>query len=82
MRLAGKDPDKFSGIDWSPGPYGSPVLDGAAAWLEAEITERLQASTHTLFIARVLAAGTREKPPLLYASGKFYDGTVLEQTTP
>ncbi len=78
-RLASKVPDKFATLPWTPGPYGSPLLEGAAAWLEAEITERIQASTHTMFIAHVVAVGHADRSPLLYAAGRFYDGSELHQ---
>jgi len=75
--LASSGENKFQTISWSPGPYESPVIDGAAAWMEAEITERIQASTHTMFIARVVAVNHSEHAPLLYAAGSFYDGSSL-----
>jgi len=80
--LASKQPDKFAQVNWHPGPHGAPVLTAAAAWLEATITERIQASTHTLFIARVLAAEFTRRAPLLYAGGRFFDGSVLESSRP
>ena len=78
-RLASKAPDKFATVSWAPGPFGSPLLEGVAAWLEAEVTERIQASTHTMFIARLVAVGHSDRPPLLYAAGRFYDGGELHQ---
>lgn len=76
--LASKKPDKFDQVAWHSGPNGAPVLDGTAAWLEATITERIQASTHTLFIARVLTAEFTHRAPLLYAGGRLFDGSVLQ----
>lgn len=78
-RLAGKAPDKFADIGWRPAPSGSPILEGAAAWLEAHITERIQSSTHTMFIAEVTAVDYSDRAPLLYASGRFYDGGRLTE---
>ncbi|NHC24325.1 flavin reductase family protein [Nocardioides sp. IC4_145] len=78
-QLASKAPDKFTHIRWRPAPAGSPVLDGAAAWLEARITERIQSSTHTMFIAEVTAVDHSDRAPLLYASGRFYDGGHLTE---
>lgn len=71
-RLATKAPDKFDGIPWEPGPYGSPVVLDASAWLEAETTDRIQASTHTVLIARVVAVGNSGRPPLIYGAGRFH----------
>jgi flavin reductase (DIM6/NTAB) family NADH-FMN oxidoreductase RutF len=78
-RLASKESDKFGAIAWHPAPSGSPIIDEAAAWLEAKITERIQSSTHTMFIAEVTAVDYSERAPLLYASGRFYDGGRLTE---
>lgn len=45
--------------------------------MEVEIRERLQASTHTVFICRVLHATTSERPAMVYSSGQFFDGSAL-----
>lgn len=78
-RLASKATDKFVHIRWRPAPGRSPIIDGAAAWLEARITERIQSSTHTMFIAEVTAVDYSDRAPLLYASGRFYDGGRLNE---
>ncbi|WP_244520219.1 flavin reductase family protein [Arthrobacter crystallopoietes] len=52
-KFASKADDKFAGLDWHTGPAGSPLIRGSAASIEAEIKERFQAKTHTVFIARV-----------------------------
>ncbi|WP_371795111.1 flavin reductase family protein [Streptomyces sp. NBC_01718] len=75
--FASKSQDKFATIRWHSGEHGSPVIDGASAHLEAEICERLQTSTHTVFIARVLDAQHSDRAPLVYSAGGFYDGGRL-----
>lgn len=77
-RFATKAPDKFAGLDWQPGPYGSPLLSRSSARMEVEIRERLQASTHTVFICRVVGASVSEHQPMVYSAGSFYDGGALE----
>lgn len=69
--FAGKSADKFAGVDWHAGPFGSPMLDRAAAQLEVSVRERIQASTHTLFVARVLHARSFDEVPLVYTNGQF-----------
>jgi flavin reductase (DIM6/NTAB) family NADH-FMN oxidoreductase RutF len=76
-RFSAKGLDKFAGVEWNPGPYGSPVLERSSAWMEVQIRERLQASTHTVFVCRVVAAGTSDEPPVVYSAGAFYDSTGL-----
>ena len=43
--FATKTEDKFAGLDWEPGPFGSPLINRSGAQMEVEIRERLQAST-------------------------------------
>jgi len=76
-RFASKADDKFAGLPWSPGPFGSPLIDRSAAVMEAEIRERLQASTHTVFMCRVVHAETTDRNPMVYSAGKFFDGGNL-----
>jgi flavin reductase (DIM6/NTAB) family NADH-FMN oxidoreductase RutF len=77
-RFASKSDDKFADVDWHPGPFGSPLLEGSTAQLEAEIRERLQASTHTVFICRVVDAAVSDLDPMIYSAGKFFDGGALK----
>ncbi|MDF3307021.1 flavin reductase family protein [Rhodococcus koreensis] len=76
-RFASKSADKFADLDWRPGPYGSPLIERSSAQMEVEIRERLQASTHTVFICRVLHAAVTEQTPMIYSTGKFFDGGAL-----
>lgn len=77
--FAGKGEDKFSTVDWQPGPAGSPLITGSAAAIEAEIKERFQAKTHTVFIAKVTHAELNEVEPMVYKAGRFFDGAKLEE---
>jgi flavin reductase (DIM6/NTAB) family NADH-FMN oxidoreductase RutF len=77
--FASKAPDKFAEVDWHPGPSGSPLIDGSPASLEAEIRERFQAKTHTVFICRVRHAEVTEASPIIYKAGRFYDSDDLTQ---
>jgi len=75
--FATKADDKFAGLDWEPGPFGSPLLKRSGAQMEVEIRERLQASTHTLFVCRVVHATVSDRHPMVYSAGKFFDGAAL-----
>jgi flavin reductase (DIM6/NTAB) family NADH-FMN oxidoreductase RutF len=77
QRFATKTPDKFAGLDWHPGPFGSPLLDRSSAQMEVQIRERLQASTHTVFICRVVEAHVTDRSPMVYSSGQFFDSGGL-----
>jgi flavin reductase (DIM6/NTAB) family NADH-FMN oxidoreductase RutF len=76
-RFATKSDDKFAGLDWRPGPHGSPLLARSAAAMEVRILERLQASTHTVFMCRVVHAEVADLHPMVYSAGKFFDGGNL-----
>lgn len=73
---------KFAHLSWRPATHGSPVLDGVCAYMEAEVETRLQAYTHTIFVARVTEAAAYERPPLAYMDGRFYDSSTLRELTP
>lgn len=75
--FASKADDKFRDLDWESGPFGSPLIARSSAQMEVEIRERLQASTHTVFICRVVHAATAKHHPMVYGAGKFFDGGAL-----
>lgn len=78
QRFATRDINKFGELPWRIGEYGSPVLDGVCACLEAEITSRVPTSTHTVFFGEVLGAVSCDRPPLVYAASQFFDGAELQ----
>ncbi|MGA5507063.1 flavin reductase family protein [Streptomyces umbrinus] len=65
--------DKWAGVAWSPGEAtGSPVLDGALAWLECELQDEYETGDHLLAVARVRAVhSSQEGGPLLYFKGAY-----------
>ncbi|KAB1660851.1 flavin reductase [Pseudoclavibacter sp. CFCC 13796] len=77
--FAGKSADKFAGIDWHPAPQGSPMIAGSSASIEAEIKERFQAKTHTVFIARVRYTESSDAGPMIYKAGHFFDSDQLTE---
>lgn len=64
--------DKFAGVDWHRSPAGLPLIDGALAWIEAEIREEIDAGDHTIVIGEVtwLAEGDN-RDPLLFFRGSY-----------
>ncbi|MBL0705935.1 flavin reductase [Sinomonas cellulolyticus] len=75
--FASKASDKFADLEWHAGPNGSPLIDGSGASLEAEIKERFQAKTHTIFVGRVRHAEVADAEPMVYKAGHFFDGAKL-----
>jgi 3-hydroxy-9,10-secoandrosta-1,3,5(10)-triene-9,17-dione monooxygenase reductase component len=73
-RLAGKGPDKFDGVAWSPAPVtGSPLLDGAVAHLDCDLEQQHLAGDHWIVVGRVrhLAAHQADADPLVFCRGAF-----------
>lgn len=70
-QLAVRGPDKFAGLDWQPSPAGAPVLDGALAWIEAEIDDEHEAGDHTIVVARVRHLYASALEPLLFFRGRY-----------
>jgi len=64
--------DKFAGVDHSPSPLGSPVLDGALAWVDCELHQEYDGGDHTIVVAAVRALSARsDVDPLLFFKGDY-----------
>lgn len=69
---AGSATDRFEGVPYAEEVTGAPILDGAAAFLDGRVERAWTYADHTVFVVRVLAAGTRQPAaPLLYADGAY-----------
>jgi flavin reductase (DIM6/NTAB) family NADH-FMN oxidoreductase RutF len=63
---------RFLAGDWIADKTGVPVLSDALASFECVVAERVSASTHTIFIGKVVGVRVRAAGrPLLYASGAY-----------
>lgn len=71
-RFAVSGGEKFAELDWNRGPSGSPILEGAVAWIDCTIHSEQQAGDHWLVLGRVveldLGAGGE---PLIFHRGAF-----------
>lgn len=75
-RFKGPDPQKkFSGISWTPGKTGAPILEDCLAWFELKVTDRHDPGNHTLFVGEVMDSGVPS--PGTSLSTLDYDGTYL-----
>jgi flavin reductase (DIM6/NTAB) family NADH-FMN oxidoreductase RutF len=70
--FASKRTDKFSGLSWREARNGSPMLDGAVAWVECDVELEHEAGDHTIVVGRVshLQAGPGEAP-LVFLGGRY-----------
>jgi flavin reductase (DIM6/NTAB) family NADH-FMN oxidoreductase RutF len=64
--------DRFEGIGWHPSPSGSPVVEGALAWIDATVETEHDAGDHVLVIGRVTGLDVvREGGPLVFYRGGY-----------
>jgi len=70
--FASKAPDKFANVSWTTQCTGSPVLDGAEAWIDCEIIQAIEAGDHWVVLGKVLALDAAAgKTPLLFYRGGY-----------
>jgi len=71
-RLALKGGDKFAGIGWTESPNGSPLIDGALAWIECSVEQEHVAGDHVIVVARVHDLDKyHEGDPLIFYKGTY-----------
>jgi len=70
-RFARSGGDKFAGAVLHYGPLGQPLLGGALACIECEVTREVPGGTHLVFLARAGYAHARAGAPLTYFRGRF-----------
>lgn len=71
-RFALSGTDKFAGVAWSPSEVtGSPILEGALAWIDCQIEEIRGGGDHFVVLYRILALGahTDARPPIFFRAG-------------
>ncbi len=72
--FASRKDDKFSTVAHHDGPAsGCPLLDGALATIECEVTEVLAGGDHDILVGTPLATIVTEGKPLLYWRGRYGD---------
>lgn len=69
--FASKAPDPFAGIPHLTGKTGCPIIEGADAYIECTVIERMDVGTHTIFVGKIVAAATGGGAPLLYHEGRY-----------
>ena len=79
-RFAMSGGDKFAGLEWSPGPTGSPRIRGSHAWIECAIQQVLPAGDHFLAIGAILDLEIGGGRPLLFYRGELDE--LTERATP
>ncbi|MFI7240313.1 flavin reductase family protein [Streptomyces cyaneofuscatus] len=72
-RFARSGGDKFSGVEWTKSPEGSPRLAGAAAWIECRLHTEHDGGDHLIVVGDVcrLDEPDTTQAPLLYHRGRY-----------
>ncbi len=63
--------DKFAGVAWSPGPAGSPLIDGVVAWFDCTLYQRVDAGDHVILIGEVAHYQYNTHSPLGFCRGTY-----------
>ena len=72
-RFSASGVDRFAEVTWEPSPAGSPRLDGALAWIDAEVDQVHEAGDHDICVARVVdLAIARETGPLVWFRSGYH----------
>ncbi len=72
--MASRGADKYADVSWSPSPEtGSPLIDGALAYVDCAIHAVHEAGDHYVVIGKVLdlAVTDEQSDPLLFFRGKY-----------
>jgi flavin reductase (DIM6/NTAB) family NADH-FMN oxidoreductase RutF len=70
--MASRSENKFEGVNWRPGPTGSPIIDGSVAYIDCEIETIHDGGDHDIVVGRVIEIGAGEdKEPLLFYKGGY-----------
>lgn len=71
-RFSSKAADKFAGVSWHPSPSGSPIIDGAVAWIDCRLEDIHPAGDHFIVVGRVDELDVaRPTLPLLFFEGEY-----------
>jgi flavin reductase (DIM6/NTAB) family NADH-FMN oxidoreductase RutF len=63
---------KFEGVDWRPAATGSPILDGAMAWVDCRIEQVFDSGDHQIVVGRVVDLRVEsDELPMAFLRGSF-----------
>lgn len=64
--FAGKEPDRFSKVQWNLSGNQLPILSETLGVLECKKVNQIDAGDHVIFIGEVISLEVNEKEPMLY----------------
>lgn len=69
--FASKRADKFEATAWRAGPFGNPLIEGAAAWFDCARYQVIDAGDHIILMGQVEGFSYSDANPLGYARGHY-----------
>ena len=70
-RFASKTPDRFSGVAYSEGAHGTPLITGCLGFVECKKVASHIHGDHAIVVGEVLEAKAEGGKPLLYYRGSY-----------
>lgn len=71
--------DRFASVNWTNGPFGSPVFADVAAWFDCSMHQVVDAGDHVILIGRIEAFENSGKTGLGYARGGYFTPALAEK---
>jgi len=80
--LSRKGPQKFEGLPCTPGPLGTPHLEGATAYIDCVVTAEVVVGDHYMVVGAVTNMEEGTGDALLFRAGKFGQYTPIDIPAP
>jgi flavin reductase (DIM6/NTAB) family NADH-FMN oxidoreductase RutF len=72
IRFSREDPgERFKGLELVDGPLGSPLIQGALAWIECRVHQVFPGGDHSVILGEVVDCEAGKGDPLLFFRGSF-----------
>jgi flavin reductase (DIM6/NTAB) family NADH-FMN oxidoreductase RutF len=62
---------RFSGVSWTPGSEGAPLIEGAIGSIECRTKQIIDAGDHRALVGEVIAATIGEGDPLVFFKSSY-----------
>ena len=72
-RLGARRGYRFAGVPWRPTANGCVLIEGAAAWYDCTVEQRIRSGDHDIVVLRVHALdAAAEVSPLVFHASRFH----------
>lgn len=63
--------EPFADVPYTLGPNQCPIIEHCTSYLACLVEQQTGFGTHSIFIGRVVASGSKDRPPLIHQDGRF-----------